>query len=320
MRHPRLCRLLVGVTMLMIAGCGNEAPQVALDADTLLARGAEEAGRFSWDTAAVAFADAEKAAAAGSLQRTKATYGRAVVAHQRTPASAATIAEAETLYRQVVADTPTSSEAGLATYGLGQIAAASDYFEDDEDLPKARELFSKTVDGWAGQEAGSLAALALADAWAATLKPEDMRHGCELLEAWLAKYPADPYAVVDWQWLGNTWQVGLGDSAKAVACFREADKLGLVPNGRQHEILWRIARMAERDLGDKQLAAEYYRRLIIERPSSGKGWEAQQRLIALGEQPPELKLYDEGAVKRALAAAQAKDAAEPAPPKKEATP
>lgn len=316
MRIPRLSRLLVGVTVITLAGCGTNEQQVTLDADTLLARGAEEAGRFSWDTAKVAFAEAEKVAAPGSPQRTKASYGRAVVAHHRTPASAASIAEAETLYAQVIADAPTSPEAGLATYNLGQIAAASDFFQDVEDLPKARGLFTKATDGWAGQEAASLAALALADAWAAELTPESMRTGCESLEAWLTKHPDDPYAVVGWQWLGNAWQVGLGDSAKAVACFRKADALGLVPNGRQHEILWRIARMAERDLGDKQLAAEYYRRLIIERPSSGKGWEAQQRLIALGEQPPELRLYDAGAVKRASEASKSKDGV----PAKEATP
>lgn len=316
MRNPRLSRLLVGVTVFLLVGCGSENQQVALDADGLIAHGAEEAGRFSWDTAAVAFAQAEKAAAAGSPQRIKATYGRAVVAHNRTPASAAGIAEAEALYARVIADAPTSAEAGLATYYLGQIAAAGDYFQDVEDLPKARALFTKAVEGWAGQEAASLAALALADAWAAELTPEAMRTGCEFLEAWLAKHPDDPYAVVDWQWLGNAWQVGLGDSAKAVACFRKADALGLVPNGRQHEVLWRIARMAERDLGDKALAIEYYRRLIVERPSSGKGWEAQQRLIALGEQPPELKLYDAGAVRRAREAATSKDGA----PVKEATP
>ncbi len=311
-----LCRWLC-LSAVLLAGCGGGGSQITTGGGTpeeLLARGADEAGRFNWDAATTLFMAAEQAAVPGSALHLRATYARAVAAHQRLPASAATIAEAERLYREVIATAPTSVEAGRATFVLGQIAETADYFRDVENLPAARELYQRVVDGWEGQESASLAILSLADAWAATLKPEDTRRGCELLEAWLAKHPDDPYAVVDWQWLGTAWHMGLGDSARAVDCLRRADALGLVPNGRQHEVLWRIARLAERDLHDNALAIDYFTRLIVERPSSGKSWEAQQRLRALGIEPPPITLYDREAVKRAQAAARAGKGETPAPP------
>lgn len=287
---------LLVVAAVVIAGCGPGSAS-AKTPDQLIEQGLDELARYEFAEAYETFAQVRAKAPAGSDARRKATFGQAVACHQWQPASEALIREAEGIYIQL-ADEGAGEEAVQALLRLGRLAELSDYFGDKEDLPKAREIYQQVMTRWPQHPEAGEAGLRLAAAWAQSLDPADVRKGIEVIETWLKAHPEEPKAAIMLQYLSELHWSFLKDAKSAVASLVEADRRGFDCDGREWQYCWRIARLAEEQLKDRDLAIRYYRKIIIDYPKSGSAWESQQELKRLGVEPPPIRLFDPTAVAR----------------------
>jgi hypothetical protein len=287
---PRCGRAVLAAILAGLCGCGGD-PHGGADAASLVARGLEDIERFDFAQGRERFAAARARSEPGGADWRRATYGQAVCAHHKTPPEPRLVAEAEALYRELAGRGGSSREAAAAHLGLARLAELRDFEGDPEDLPAAREQYRLVLAGWGGDPLAGEAALRLAATLLQTLDGPQVREGCRILEERLAAHPRDPLAACMWLCLGDAWHQQLGDPRRAVECLVRADEAGLPANGSEWTTWWRIARLAEDPpVGDRGLAARYYRRLVEEAPTSGKAWEAQQRLRGLGVEPPPIRL------------------------------
>jgi len=293
-RLPTLLGLFTsGLAIMLASGCGED-PHVALSAEQLLASGLEKTDRFDFEKAAPLYAAAAAKSTPDAVVWRQATYAHAVCLHQMTPPSAGNIAQATELYTSVTVKAPTSIEAANACLQLGRIAEQIDFHPEPVDLPLAREWYGKVVAGWANEPVAGEAVLALAGTWFQTMDQAEAQKGAILIEDWLAAHPKDPMAAVMWQTLGYASHQILNDRPRAIRAFLKAEALGFVSNGRQQVPLWTLSRLAELE-GDRPLAIRCYTRMVEEFPTGGKGWEARERLIALGVNPPPLRRFSKAA-------------------------
>lgn len=312
--HPARCLVapvLLVVVAIGIAGCGAGAASLKTP-DQLVEQGLDELGRYEFAEAYETFALVRAKAPVGSEIRRKAIFAQAVACHQWQPASEEQIQEAESLYLQLV-DAGEGEEAVQSLLRLGRLAELSDYFGDQEDLPKAREIYQRVMTRWPQRSEAGEACLRLAAAWAQTLDPADVGKGIEAITVWLKAHPDEPKAAIMLQYLSELHWTVLKDAKSAVACLVEADRRGFDCDGREWQYCWRIARLAEEELKDRDLAIRYYRKIVIDYPKSGSAWESQQELKRLGAEPPPIRLFDPTSVARTSArpdatAAPAKEA------------
>lgn len=298
---------LLAAAALASAGCGGGAGAHAT-IDQQVERGLDELGRFEFEDAYETFARVRAQAPAGSELLRKATFAQAVACHQWQPSGEARIDEARRLYQQL-ADAGEGEEAVQSLLRLGRLAEMSDFFGDKEDLPKAREVYQQVMTRWPQRPEAGEACLRLAAAWAQTLEPADVRKGVAAIDAWLAAHPHEPKAAIMLQYLSELHWAFLRDAKSAVAALVEADRRGFDCDGREWQYCWRIARLAEEQLQDRELAIRYYRKIITDYPKSGSAWDSQQELKRLGVEPPPIKLFDPTAVARSDAKGGATGAA-----------
>lgn len=298
-KHPArrlVAPALLVVAAVAIASCGA-GPASLKTPDQLVEQGLDELGRFEFAEAYETFALVRAKAPVGSEIRRKATFAQAVACHQWQPASEEQIQEAESLYLQL-AEAGEGDEAVQSLLRLGRLAELSDFFGDKEDLPKAREIYQQVMTRWPQRPEAGEACLRLAAAWAQTLDPADVRKGVEVIGAWLKTHPDEPKAAIMLQYLSELHWTFLKDAKSAVACLVEADRRGFDCDGREWQYCWRVARLAEEELKDRDLAIRYYRKIVIDYPKSGSAWESQQELKRLGVEPPPIRLFDPTAVAR----------------------
>ena len=228
----------------------------------------------------------------GSATWQQAVYGKAVCAQQMTPASPERMREAAGLYQQqLLAKTPDSKFAPRAMMNLGRIAELVDYTGDTSDLATARDWYQKVVDRFPGLPIAGEAALRIAGTYIQTYQKDQVTKGIEIVSDWLKAHPQDPLASAMWQYLGDSYYDPLGDFANSLDCYRKADAIGLVEKGREGRVYWRMAVLADR-LKNRDVAVEYYTKIITKTATSGKAYEAQVALKRLGAPVPEIQLFN----------------------------
>lgn len=235
----------------------------------------------------------------GSELHLKALFGKGTCAQHRMPPSAGNIAEATTLYRQVIAEAPQSIFAARSTLALGRIAELRDYTGDVPNPEMARDFYQQVINGWPGDPIAGEATMRLAATYIQTYEEEQVRKGITILEDFLAKHPEDPLNSAMWQYLGDTYFMPLSKVVKddkerltfyrrSVESYQKAETIGWMQRGRQGGIYWRMAVIADRYLHDAPLAAKYYGKIIIETPNSGKAYESQLAIRRLNTENPGL--------------------------------
>ena len=286
MKHPNHA-CCIALIVLACAGCGDQAK--TLDANAEIAAGTEQCLRYNFDLAAGNFTRARAASAPGSAEYAQATLGLAVAIHHKVPLNAKRINEqAVPLYEEAFAKGGTSLVAARAALSRGRAAEERDEKDDPVDLDTARTWYQKVIDGWAGEAIAGEATLRLAESYIQTLKPDDVRKGVTLAEARATSHPTQPWSGSLWQQAGDACWIILHDRDNAIRCLVKAEQAGLPDPARGWITIWRVATLAE-DAGQKDLAIEHYRNIVIKFPSSGKAWEAQERLRALGVEPPTIR-------------------------------
>lgn len=292
--NPRKTNARLAIAALAVAvtfACRGHGTVIAADrpdAATLLSKAQDELSCFSFDVAADLFESAAAQSTRGSDAWLKGTLGLAMCLQQHSPPSPAKIERAAKLLRSVVDAAPKSECAARATMCLGRIEELSDYYGDEPQPEAARELYQKVVSDWPDDAIAGEATLRIAAIDVQTYETQKVQRGVALLESWLASHPHDPLASVMWKYIGDTCYRPLRDYRKAVESYRKADAIGLLERGREGPVYWRAAVLAERELKDFPAAIEFYTKIVLITPTSGKAYEAQLALKRLGAPVPEL--------------------------------
>jgi tetratricopeptide (TPR) repeat protein len=281
--HSRL--LMAAVVVLLCSGCGEGTSK---DPKTAIAAGSELCSSYSFDRAATHFAAARAIAEPGSDLWQQASFGLAVARQQEVPLSLDRIAEAARLFEEVAERGGKSPVAAQACLNRGRIAEQMDVSADVLDLEGARRWYQRVIDGWTDQPIAGEASLRLAVTWIQTLKAEDVRTGIRICEERAAR-PGEAWAGALWKQAGDAWWINLGDRTESIRCLSKAIDAGLPDPSRAFLTVWRAAVIAE-ELGERETALKFYRRVIERHSNSGMAWDAQQRMRALGVEPPPIRL------------------------------
>lgn len=170
----------------------------------------------------------------------------------------------------------------------------------------ARDYYQQVLDQFPNTDYASEAVLRIAGTYVQTYDEEQVRKGLSLLEEWLNTHPDDPFASVMWQYIGDTWFVQFENFddpndyshfIPALEAYIKADAPeigGLVQKGREGPVYWRIAIMAHRIWLNadtlqsvegfrskdfyREVAVDYYTRMIKRVPKYGKGYRSWLRL------------------------------------------
>jgi tetratricopeptide (TPR) repeat protein len=266
-----------------------QAGEKTVDAPALIAAGVQHSLHYSFDLAEKEFAEARAATEPGSEPWLQASLGLAVALHHRVPLSAARINEqAVPLYEEVFAQGGRSLLAARAALNRGRAAQERDEQSDTVDTPTAQLWYRKVIDGWPEEPIAGEATLRLAVTYIESFEPEAVRQGIALAEARAQSRPNEIWASSLWLLAGDSWWTVMGNRPDAIRCLLRAEEAGLPDPSRAWIPVWRIACLAELE-NQNDVAIEHFKRIITKYPASGKGWEAQQRLRALGVEPPQIR-------------------------------
>jgi len=217
----------------------------------------------------------------------EATLGLAVSLHHAQPDVRSDKERAGELYDQVIAVCTDRSVLPQALLLRARLADQIDYSGDTPDPETARALYERIRRDFPESRQAGEATLYLGHAAAMSGEAEAATSAIGDLEQWIAAHPDGPLVSLQWEFIGCLNMYPLDDPAAAVEAFLKAEAAGLPPMTQMDAFFWRVANLAAR-AGDSKTAARYFRRIILEQPRSGYGYEAQLRLRELGETPPPL--------------------------------
>lgn len=292
----RLMLMVVGLCLLASVTMADKKANASKNADPrakLVKQAVEQVSYFDFSKAAELFEQLVGQSDVGSEYWQIGIFGRATCLQQISPYTLDRMKQATDLYKELISKAPKSKYSARAMMNLGRIAELRDVRDDKADLPGARKWYQKVIDGWSAEPIASEATLRLAATYIQTYEEEEVRKGISILEKWLAVHPSDALASVMLEYLGDTYFYPLKDYVKSVDAYRKADKIGFAVQGTKGSLYWRIAVMAERYLKDRDVAVEFYTKIIRVVPTSGKAYEAQLALKRLGAPVPRIKILED---------------------------
>lgn len=291
--HKLITRLILLTVSLALGGVATGAESGELAAG-VIRQAAVEVSYLSFDKALPLFEKALQLSKTGSEDWQAALFGKATCLVQITPATPARIAEAALTFRQMVEKYPQSKYTPQAMMALGRIDELVDYRDDRPRRDSARQWYEKACQASGDtSDLASEATLRVAGTYIQEMDTDSVKKGIAILTDWLARHPNNPLASAMWQYAGNSYLYPLADDARALDCYLKADTIGLLEEGREGPIYWRMANLADR-LGRKDVAIRYYTRIIQKTPTSGKAYESQLALKRLGAPIPEIRLFSSG--------------------------
>ncbi len=293
--------ILVAVVLLPLGAtrAASEAPE------TLIAKALREVRAFDFKNGYRLYSRALAKTGKGSELWQTAIFGKAVCALQISPPTRKLNEEASQLFRRLLAAAPKSRYATRAQMNLARIAEMIDYGGDKPDVEEARKLYQKVIDTYPDKPIAGEATLRLAATYIRTYKKKQVLKGIDILKKWLAGHADDFLATTMWQYAAEAYLRPLNDYVNSLECYAKAEALGLAEKGREGRLFWRIARMAHRLMDrykqsgktnraaiyrDKAIA--YYTKIIKVAPRSGKAYESQIYLKALGAPVPKIRLSE----------------------------
>jgi hypothetical protein len=255
--------LAVAAAVFLAAGCGKGAGEGGLDVRLGSAWRAYSTGDF--DVAINAFSDVADAVDANDAQRYSALLGLATTHHLRTGPD---LAGARQAYERLAKlGTPDARKQSIL--GLAQIDIAEGHEADGhtklmalmKEFPSDREADEAAI-----YLAASLLGPAPAPDSDAGFKPPPtgrVERGVRVLEDRLQAYPDNSLAAPMHIMLANQY-IQDGQMRLAVDHLIAGEKLGIAGVKTHSIVLWQIARIAENDLKDYDLAERFYERYTQE--------------------------------------------------------
>ena len=247
----------------------------------------QDVGYLDYRRAAPQFEKLRKKAAPQSDDWRQSTLGLALCLHQRQPDVKAEKERAVELYDALIAASDKAPIQATALLLRGKSDQLIDYFGDEENFAGAAGFYELILRNWPDSSSADEAALYLAQCAIYTMDKDATRSAIEKLEAWVTAHPDSPYAASQWLLIALAQRMPLEDYAQAVAASVKALKAGLPKELKVDGLYWRIATMAQ-NAGEPEIARDFYARIIVEVQRSAYTYMAQQRIKAMGFEPPEL--------------------------------
>lgn len=233
------------------------------------------------------FEDIRAGTPSGSPTWISSTLGLAVSLHHSQPDVRADKELAAELYDELIAGRTNVTVLPQALLMRARLEDQVDYAGDKPDRVAAGKLYRRIRSTFPSSRQAGEATLYMGHAAAMSGKVTDARASIRDIEQWISDHPAGQMVSLQWELIGRLNMYPIDDPGAAVDAFIKAEVAGLPPMTQMDAYFWRIANLADR-AGDRANAVRYFRRIIIEEPRSGYGYESQLRLKELGETPPPL--------------------------------
>ncbi|MGC9452186.1 MAG: tetratricopeptide repeat protein [Oceanipulchritudo sp.] len=212
-------------------------------------------------------------------------FGYASCLWHMMPPSEENLRQAEAVFGRLSEAAAGTAWGEAARMNLARIQMLRDYPGDEENpeaaIPILRELVERG-NGYIRHEA----LLRLGECHRMDyLNRESIQKALDLYRDWLGKYPEGPLASSLWEQVGWMELLDFGRKREALDAFIKAEHLGLMDPSKKATVLWRICQLAE-EVGEFDLAVPYYRKVIREVPTTGRGYESQLALKRIRKTVP----------------------------------
>lgn len=268
----------------LMSGTGCRGARVP-DPEKRIATGWE---RFAQGDFTLALADFESALNAlpdPSPARLQALFGLATAWNLRRPGENPELASR--LYRDVIAAAPADDLAAWSLLALARMPLlaprAAVAKPDPAMLDKA---YQEVVDRFPFHEAGEQAFLLQQAARLETSRPELARSTLDALDAFLETHPESHFKGGAWRLIGHACQLLKQPERQLEAVLQEWKHTEIDPLNPGQELAltyWQIATLAEFEVGDFDVAREYYGKLIDAYPRDQRVFLAKQELKRMNE-------------------------------------
>jgi len=218
-----------------------------------------------------------------SATQLAALYGEATIWHLRRPDE--DLVRAALLYRQIIECAPTSNEAAWSWLGLARIKALPIDGENSE-LQSQLDAYQAVIDRFpfhpAGEESFLMQQAAKLDVW-------DVNRTREVLAAlqhFVKTHPQSPWLSAAYDLMAHCGTVlGMPDLRldAAIQSWKNAEIDPANPIRDFSWTYWKLATIAEFEVGDFEMAREYFHKFIKESPADQKVFIAKQELKRMAD-------------------------------------
>lgn len=246
------------------------------------------------------FKRARSLAETGSPAWIEATFGLGTATHHRLPVTPDSVREAVSYFRELLQHDQDSALAARSLMSIGRAHEVLDYESDLQDLDTARELYEQVVQRWPGTNVAFEAALRIGSLqiqtaydprdtaaridWAG--REERIHNGIAHLRELAEANPDHPLTPGVWEYIGNIYVLlppSPDTKAQALRAYLNATGDRHLLDGAEPVtqktnmdridmgyMYLRIASIAQQ-LGEREVAFEYYCLLISEAPAYNRG-------------------------------------------------
>jgi TolA-binding protein len=288
-------RIVLVAVLIALIGCDDDERRQG-DASAHLRAGWEYYRTAEYRPAAREFADALRAAPAGSAEHLQSLYGLATTLDLGRPDRDAR--RAAQLYEQIIGESPDSDLAGWSTLALARM---KELVAGDEtiDRPAAAAAYQRVIDRYPNHPAAEEALLHQQALLANTLRPDDARSARKALQNFIDTHPRSPWRSAFYSEIAaccavlNDPDARLAAEIKALET-RERDPGN--PGADNSFAYWFIATLAEYECGDLETARKYYSKFIEEYPTDLRAYSAKLAMKRLegAQKTSSLSLYSGG--------------------------
>ncbi|MEM6333793.1 MAG: hypothetical protein AAF823_10695 [Planctomycetota bacterium] len=245
--------------------------------------------RFEFDAARTAYAALVSELAPDDPLRRQAMFGQAVAAQHQQPPDPALISEAERLFNELANDGTGDALAARSLLNTGRILEIRDYRNDPERPNDAIPVYRRVIADYPDLPIAHEAALRIGGAYLQQFAdPAAVAEGVAFLESHLSQHPDNPFAGAMHLLLYDHYRPR--DAADdALRHLVAGDAVGL-PVSRVGEYYWQAGEIASSLPGRLDTAVEFYTKTVVETPSSGRAYQALDRLRALAAEHPDANI------------------------------
>ncbi len=274
--------LLVGA----MAGCGRKS-DISLSPRDALVQGWQNFRLAEYDLATQDFNAALAGAKAGSDEFLQATFGLANVWNLRRPGE--DTARAKKLYEQVIEQAPDHDLAAWSTLALARLQHVVPVGHDP-DYPAVRAAYRALIEKYPNHLAAKEASIYLNALLISTLETNQILQAVSNLKAYIEsgarefRAPALSLLAVSYNALGRQQE----RLEAEIESFKNVEIDPANPFNEYAWAYWNIATIAEFEVGDFELAREYYRQLIKEYPADIRVFPSKEALARMDRVEAEL--------------------------------
>lgn len=209
----------------------------------------------------------------------EAAFGYATSLWHSAPAAENDVVQAESVFNEIIERFPDSDWSRVSRLNIARIRMLRDFSGDVEDPTGAIPLLEGLLQDPTLVRHEAL--LRLAECYRMQFDDvENIQRAQKILRGWLHDYPENPFAAAMWEQIAWMALLDFGENKTALEAFQRAYELGFSDPTREGELLWRMAELAQAT-GQPELAASFFGRVVTDAPTSGRAFEAIERIKRL---------------------------------------